>query len=370
MMAWALRSLRLILLAFALMLVVAGCKNIDTRSAFDALDGATVTPVPVPSPTAVVVPTPVAPPPLPFSGPTLRSHWHAAFIVRICDRVLDPLPDVTDNQGIHSHGDGLIHIHPRAAEAAFDRATIDDFLTVVGIDIEEDEAGRVITGEVPGQGQWANGDRCGDEPGEWTLHRWARAGDEGPVESLRERLTEARFLNDGELFSLNFAPASAPPIKPTAIDALFAASPGLLEPLPAPFVNLPPVLESDSFSIWPVELITEAPCGPGFVPAQDESRCYQRGGAAINRGDITSGTAYLVGPVPGVVMDIEPDPMAIMNGVLSGSLDGRQLAVEINGRVQILAFTPGPFPQPRITIAGGLTVEDAERIAEILNTAI
>lgn len=360
----------LLFVVFAL--VAAGCRQIDTEHAFDALDGELATPVAVPTPTAVLPPTAAIvrePPPLPFSGPTMRSHWHAAFIVRICDRILDPLPDVNENKGIHSHGDGLIHIHPSTPETAFERATISDFFATIGVTVSDTGAGDVV-GSVPGQRDWTNGDRCGDEPGEWTLHRWARVADDDPIETVRADLGSTRFLNDGEMFSLNFAPVDAPPIRPITTDELFAASPALLEPLPAPFLALPAEPDGDTLSIWPIELITEAPCGAGFVPAQDESRCYQRGSVVVNRSDIQSATAYLVGPVPGIVMEVDPAKMTRLNDLLANRPDGQQLALEINGRVQLLAFTPGPFPQPRITIAGGISVEDAKLIAEILSTPI
>src|SRR5205823_6781108 len=42
-----------------------------------------------------------------------------------------------DTFGIHSHGDGLIHIHPFLDSAAGRKATMDIFLTQVGISITD-----------------------------------------------------------------------------------------------------------------------------------------------------------------------------------------------------------------------------------------
>ena len=39
-------------------------------------------------------------------------HWHTAYGIYICDTFLDPLQVQTDPDGIHSHADGVIHIHP------------------------------------------------------------------------------------------------------------------------------------------------------------------------------------------------------------------------------------------------------------------
>jgi len=46
-----------------------------------------------------------------------QDHWHAAYGVYICDKFIDSFqhgadPNAADPLGIHSHGDGVIHIHP------------------------------------------------------------------------------------------------------------------------------------------------------------------------------------------------------------------------------------------------------------------
>lgn len=46
-------------------------------------------------------------------GPTLGDHWHAAYSVAVCGTYLDPFSDAgPDTSGIHTHADGIIHIHP------------------------------------------------------------------------------------------------------------------------------------------------------------------------------------------------------------------------------------------------------------------
>ena len=51
----------------------------------------------------------------PAGDPSLDDHWHTAYGVYVCDE-LSPVMfpnDSSDNRtGIHTHGDGLIHIHP------------------------------------------------------------------------------------------------------------------------------------------------------------------------------------------------------------------------------------------------------------------
>lgn len=46
------------------------------------------------------------------SGPKIGDHWHAAYAIFICGDKQRPIPAFEDSQGIHTHGDGIIHMHP------------------------------------------------------------------------------------------------------------------------------------------------------------------------------------------------------------------------------------------------------------------
>ena len=93
------------------------------------------------------------------------SHWHVALGVRVCDRWLDPVTDQTDPKGIHTHGDGIIHVHPFVASAAGRRATFERFAEVVGGKLEPR---RFAWPEGDGKKKEdkENGDKCGDQEGE------------------------------------------------------------------------------------------------------------------------------------------------------------------------------------------------------------
>src|SRR5213592_5137587 len=39
-------------------------------------------------------------------------HWHAAYGIYNCDAFEPAIQVKTDPDGIHTHGDGVIHIHP------------------------------------------------------------------------------------------------------------------------------------------------------------------------------------------------------------------------------------------------------------------
>lgn len=92
--------------------------------------------------------------------PTLREHWHSAYAFYFCDQFSPPLADNgRDPLGIHTHGDGIIHVHPFSQAASGKRAVFDVFSRTMGITVSSDRL------EV-GDKKFSNGDKCGDKPGE------------------------------------------------------------------------------------------------------------------------------------------------------------------------------------------------------------
>lgn len=53
--------------------------------------------------------------------------WEAALGVHLCGQWLPPAPPTDDGFGVHSHGDGLIYVHPVASEGEVE-ATVGSFL--------------------------------------------------------------------------------------------------------------------------------------------------------------------------------------------------------------------------------------------------
>jgi hypothetical protein len=92
--------------------------------------------------------------------PTTEEHWHSAYGFYFCDQFSPPLADNgRDPLGIHTHGDGIIHVHPFSQAASGNRATFDKFEDTMGITVDRDRL------EV-GDKKFSNGDKCGDKAGE------------------------------------------------------------------------------------------------------------------------------------------------------------------------------------------------------------
>ena len=84
-------------------------------------------------------------------------HWHAAYGIYICDRWLPSIQSERDPLGIHTHNDGVIHIHPFTRAASGRRATLGRFADAVGLRISKDRL------TVPGDRTYIEGERCGNK---------------------------------------------------------------------------------------------------------------------------------------------------------------------------------------------------------------
>ena len=93
------------------------------------------------------------------------SHWHVALGVRSCERWLEPLTDQTDPKGIHSHGDGIIHVHPFVASAAGPRATFERYVEAVKAELAADSF-TWPEGDGKKKVEHETGEKCGEQEAE------------------------------------------------------------------------------------------------------------------------------------------------------------------------------------------------------------
>lgn len=103
--------------------------------------------------------------------PRVGAHWHAPFSVEICGRALafPPSPGNT-----HTHGDGVIHVHPETDEEGR-QATLATFFASLGVSLK---SGELV---LPDGRRFRDGDRCGQTPGR--LRLWVNDR-EMPVEEF------------------------------------------------------------------------------------------------------------------------------------------------------------------------------------------
>jgi hypothetical protein len=140
-------------------------------------------------------------------------HWHAAFAVNICGEWLTDPPEFETaagnsnvSTGVHTHGDGFIHIHPRFGSEAGENATLGKFLDYGGWSVSEDSI-QTWTGPsfAPDQTEWSNGDRCPDANGEAGQGEPGRVVFEVDCTPARGNPSDHKFA-DQEVVAIGFLP--------------------------------------------------------------------------------------------------------------------------------------------------------------------
>jgi hypothetical protein len=145
-------------------------------------------------------------------------HWHAAYGIYLCDEFAPTITDDSDPKGIHSHGDGIIHIHPFVRSAAGRNATLGVFADAIRMTLEDDEL------EVPGGESYKSGEtKCGDETGIVQV----KVNDK----VITEEIANIK-LNNRDLVTIAFAPKGAELPEPLTKDDIDRLDPTTDEVLP------------------------------------------------------------------------------------------------------------------------------------------
>ena len=124
------------------------------------------------------------------SLPQIGDHWHASYQISICGKELAPLPDKPG--GVHTHGRGVIHIHPISRTESGKNATLALFFSTSGGLLTRDSM------TLPSGETYANGDRCpGGQPGHLVV----------TVNGARLDTPSSYILHDREPIWIGFQPA-------------------------------------------------------------------------------------------------------------------------------------------------------------------
>lgn len=109
-------------------------------------------------------------------------HWHEAYSFYVCTsatagKFLPPFPYQVDPAGIHTHGDGVIAIHPYEKSAAGKNAVIGVFTAALNVTLNAGELGipsyKGYSGHV-----FRDSDSCGGKPGHVQVETFAGSTDQ------------------------------------------------------------------------------------------------------------------------------------------------------------------------------------------------
>jgi plastocyanin len=156
-----------------------------------------------------------------IGAPRIGDHWHAALAMFVGDEQQPRISETLTQQGIHTHGDGMIHIHPHISAGEGSGARLANFFG--------DQGGRLTSSEwrIPGRREtYRNGDDLdGDgKPEELRILKASLGrglpGDfnqaivdcNAKPESEFERVTPRYVAKDGDCIRIIFAEPEVQPV--------------------------------------------------------------------------------------------------------------------------------------------------------------
>ncbi len=170
--------------------------------------------------------------------PQLGDHWHAAYGVYICDRWVTNLSDRgPDTLGIHTHDDGIIHIHPFLSGAAGNAATLGKFFDQVGVKVT-DSSIELPPGDPYDGRTYEDGETtCDGKAARVVAAEWddALTADDTPPDDVRTSgISGEHFDGNGAAYTIAFLPEDADipaPLTASQIEELGAADGGQGQPI-------------------------------------------------------------------------------------------------------------------------------------------
>lgn len=130
-----------------------------------------------------------------------KDHWHVAYGFNLCGKWSAALKDgpAGDTTGIHTHEDGLAHVHPFVSSVAGKNATFGKLMDDTDTSVSASAVNLKRDGE-----KFKNGDKCGKKEGVLTATVFKNLADkEGKV--LKGSPSDYRF-KDGQLITISFNP--------------------------------------------------------------------------------------------------------------------------------------------------------------------
>src|SRR6266480_6277446 len=108
--------------------------------------------------------------------PRLGDHVHDAYGIYDCTKFLANVQDAkADTLGIHTHGDGLIHIHPFSSSVAGHNATLQAFGNQVNMKFSDGQV------KLPNGTTLKTGGKCGSKPATLKAMVWSSPKDTTPT---------------------------------------------------------------------------------------------------------------------------------------------------------------------------------------------
>jgi hypothetical protein len=159
-----------------------------------------------------------------------KDHWHSSLSIYICDHFLPNIAQFESVDGIHTHGDGVIHVHPFVSSAGGKNAVLGVFAHTEGMKLNAGEL------KEAGGHDYRSGDRCPNgKVGEVQVRVFRSQAD--PLGQLATVDPAKIPLRNGQLLTIAFMPRGAhlpPPPSASQLTRLNDVTPTTTIPTTAP----------------------------------------------------------------------------------------------------------------------------------------
>lgn len=152
-----------------------------------------------------------------------RDHWHAVYGLYSCNiagddpeaKFLPAFQSSIDASGIHSHGDGLMHIHPFVAAASGDNAQMRHWFTEMQVTFDEERVS--VQNQFDPPAELVAGEQCADGTGTaeikvlyWEYDFQALADPRVEPQVITSDFGQIKFDHDREVFLLAYVSEDTP----------------------------------------------------------------------------------------------------------------------------------------------------------------
>jgi hypothetical protein len=156
--------------------------------------------------------------PLAAAAGVAGDHWHAALGFDICGTFAPNVPDSgTDPLGIHTHGDGVVHIHPFSALSSGKRATLQIFFDTTNVKVTSSEIKLPTDNVTHKNGQHCDAGTVGTATVQTKVWDTRDPADQGRIVPGNPSDIHPK---DGMLITIAFVPAGTDIPRPPSADQL------------------------------------------------------------------------------------------------------------------------------------------------------
>jgi hypothetical protein len=128
-------------------------------------------------------------------APFLEDHWHLGYEIYDCGELRPALLNEAGGDGIHTHGDSLIHVHPFNSSATGTDADLGVFMEAAGLTLNNDRIEAIEAGFA----SIDNSTGCGDEDSVIQAARYAPGNNTDPSTIYPDDFSQIRLLANLEV---------------------------------------------------------------------------------------------------------------------------------------------------------------------------